>query len=40
MIRQIIRGGRDQAPAPSETERSPLPWLTPPEGPWSVARSY
>jgi hydroxysqualene synthase len=38
MIRQIIRGGRDDA-APA-AERPPLPWLTPPEGPWSVSRSY
>jgi squalene synthase HpnC len=40
MIRQIIRGGRADAPPDSGGERPPLPWLTPPEGPWSVGRAY
>ena len=39
MIRQIIRGGRADEPA-TEGERTPLPWLHPPEGPWSVSRAY
>jgi squalene synthase HpnC len=38
MIRQIIRGGR--ADAPAVDDRKPLPWLHPPEGPWSVHRAY
>jgi squalene synthase HpnC len=37
VIRQIIRGGRADAP---EAERPPLRWLVPPEGPWSVVRAY
>ena len=36
MIRQIIRGGR--ADAPAVDDRKPLPWLHPPEGPWSEHR--
>jgi squalene synthase HpnC len=39
VIRQIIRGGRADAP-PDEGERKPLPWLHPPEGPWSEHRAY
>jgi squalene synthase HpnC len=39
LIRQIIRGGRADEPA-SLGERKPLPWLHPPEGPWSVTRAY
>jgi squalene synthase HpnC len=39
MIRQIIRGGRADA-AEMTGERPPLPWLNPPEGPWSVSRAY
>ncbi len=35
MIRQIIKGGRDEG-----EPQTPLPWLHPPEGPWSVARAY
>jgi squalene synthase HpnC len=38
VIRQIIRGGR--ADAPDLTDRKPLPWLHPPEGPWSEHRAY
>jgi len=38
MIRQIIRGGRADAPA-ADTGK-PLPWLHPPEGPWSENRAY
>jgi squalene synthase HpnC len=40
MIRQIIRGGRDDAPGTPAAARPALPWLTPPEGPWSVSRAY
>jgi squalene synthase HpnC len=40
VIRQIIRGGRADAPAVEEGERKPLPWLHPPEGPWSEHRAY
>jgi squalene synthase HpnC len=40
MIRQIIRGGRADAPAEESGERKPLPWLHPPEGPWSENRAY
>jgi squalene synthase HpnC len=39
VIRQIIRGGRADAPA-QMAERPPLRWLVPPEGPWSVTRAY
>jgi squalene synthase HpnC len=38
MIRQIIRGGR--ADEQQQAEKPPLPWLVPPEGPWSVSRAY
>jgi squalene synthase HpnC len=40
MIRQIIRGGRADAPIVDERDRKPLPWLHPPEGPWSEHRAY
>ena len=41
MIRQIIRGGRADAPPVDEgADRKPLPWLHPPEGPWSEHRAY
>jgi squalene synthase HpnC len=39
VIRQIIRGGRADAPEDDGT-RKPLPWLHPPEGPWSGHRAY
>jgi squalene synthase HpnC len=42
VIRQILKGGRADEPgaAAPAPERPPLPWLDPPEGPWSVARAY
>jgi squalene synthase HpnC len=40
MIRQIIRGGRADAPAEEAGNHKPLPWLHPPEGPWSEHRAY
>jgi squalene synthase HpnC len=46
MIRSVIRGGRavaerglDEGPGPRESV-PPLPWLDPPEGPWTVGRAY
>jgi hydroxysqualene synthase len=43
VIRKILRGGLDaqidEATA-ARTARDPLPWLDPPEGPWSVSRAY
>lgn len=47
MIRAILRSGRSRlaakvrghADAPSQAE-SPLPWLSPPPGPWTVERAY
>ena len=39
MIRQVIRGGRVPLPDPARTDR-PAPWLDPPPGPWTAARSY
>jgi squalene synthase HpnC len=49
MIRQVLRNGRDTGANETLSERAarlaaaprpPLPWLDPPPGPWSVARSY
>jgi len=41
MIRQIIKGGLTVAgEGAAHAPRPPLPWLHPPEGPWSVARAY
>jgi squalene synthase HpnC len=44
MIRQILRGGRDvdggRAPSLSAVPPSPIRWLDPPPGPWTVGRAY
>lgn len=40
MIRQIIKGGLGDPGDGPPPQRDPLPWLDPPEGPWSVARAY
>ena len=46
MIRQVLKGGRSETDAGGETpaaSRKParaMPWLDPPEGPWSVERAY
>ena len=46
MIRQVLRDGRDSGsgdPARAKLAavgRAPVPWLDPPEGPWTVERAY
>ena len=41
MIRSILRGGADDAPAKlASVPRPPIPWLDPPPGPWTVEKSY
>lgn len=43
MIRQLLKGDRGNKTATEDGPRlvkPPLPWLDPPEGPWSVGRAY
>jgi squalene synthase HpnC len=47
MIRQVLRDGRDAGDGNTEAKRTlsavtrpPVPWLDPPEGPWTVERAY